>query len=102
MMMTNFLTEIGFTVVGPFGRVSEAIAAMDGERLQAAVLDINLRGEMIYALADELTGRGVPIVFVTGYGADAVDGRFANFPVLQKPVDSAALRRVLDPLQTGD
>jgi len=95
MMMTDFLREIGFHVVGPFGRVSEAIDAIDREELQAAILDINLRGELIYDLADELTGRGVPIVFVTGYGADAVDRRFAEFPVLQKPVDSAALRRVL-------
>jgi PAS domain S-box-containing protein len=95
MMMTDFLRDIGFHVVGPFGRVSEAINAIDQEQLQAAILDINLRGELIYDLADELTGRGVPIVFVTGYGADAVDRRFAEFPVLQKPVDSAALRRVL-------
>jgi PAS domain S-box-containing protein len=95
MMMTDFLREIGFHVVGPFGRVSEAIDALGREQLEAAILDINLRGELIYDLADELTGRGVPIVFVTGYGADAVDRRFADFPVLQKPVDSAALRRVL-------
>jgi PAS domain S-box-containing protein len=95
MMMTDFLRDIGFHVVGPFGRVSEAIDAIEREQLQAAILDINLRGELIYDLADELTGRGVPIVFVTGYGADAVDRRFADFPVLQKPVDSAALRRVL-------
>jgi PAS domain S-box-containing protein len=95
MMMTDFLRDIGFHVVGPFGRVSEAIDAIDQEQIQAAILDINLRGELIYDLADELTGRGVPIVFVTGYGADAVDRRFADFPVLQKPVDSAALRRVL-------
>ena len=95
MMMTDFLRDIGFHVIGPFGRVSEAIDAISGEQLQAAILDINLRGELIYELADELTGRGIPIVFVTGYGADAVDRRFADFPVLQKPVDSAALRRVL-------
>ena len=95
MMMTDFLRDIGFHVVGPFGRVAEAIDAIEQEQLQAAILDINLRGELIYDLADELTGRGVPIVFVTGYGADAVDRRFADFPVLQKPVDSAALRRVL-------
>jgi PAS domain S-box-containing protein len=95
MMMTDFLRDIGFHVVGPFGRVAEAIDAINCEQLEAAILDINLRGELIYDLADELTGRGVPIVFVTGYGADAVDRRFADFPVLQKPVDSAALRRVL-------
>jgi hypothetical protein len=34
-------------------------------------------------------------VFVTGYGADAIDTRFANIPVLQKPVDRAALQRIL-------
>ena len=95
MMMTDFLRDIGFHVVGPFGSVAEAIDAIEREQLQAAILDINLRGELIYDLADELNGRGVPIVFVTGYGADAVDRRFADFPVLQKPVDSAALRRVL-------
>jgi PAS domain S-box-containing protein len=95
MMMTDFLRDIGFHVIGPFGRVSDAIDAIAQEQPQAAILDINLRGELIYDLADELTGRGIPIVFVTGYGADAVDRRFADFPVLQKPVDSAALRRVL-------
>ena len=95
MMMKDVLTEIGFHVVGPFGKVSDAIEVIDRERLGAAVLDVNLRGEMIYGLADELTGRGVPLVFVTGYGPEAIDARFANVPVLQKPVDSAALRRVL-------
>jgi DNA-binding NtrC family response regulator len=97
MMMKEVLTEIGFHVVGPFGKVSDAIEVIDREPLGAAVLDVNLRGEMIYGLADELTGRGVPLVFVTGYGPEAIDARFTNVPVLQKPVDSAALRRVLTP-----
>ena len=69
---------------------------IDRERLRAAVLDVNLRGETIYNLADALTGRGVPLVFVTGYAPEVIDTRFANVPVLQKPVDSAALRRVLN------
>ena len=96
MMMTDFLTKLGFEVVGPFGTVSDAIGAIDRERLQAAVLDVNLRGEMIYGLADELTERGIPLVFVTGYGAETIDARFSNVPVLQKPVDNVALRRVLN------
>ena len=95
MMMKDLLTELGFEVVGPFGRVCEAIRVIDREQLQAAVLDVNLRGEMIYGLADELTGRGVPLVFVTGYGAETIEARFANVPVLQKPVDNVALQRVL-------
>jgi CheY-like chemotaxis protein len=95
MMMKEVLTEIGFHVVGPFGKVSDAIEVIDREPLGAAVLDVNLGGEMIYGLANELTGRGVPLVFVTGYGPEAIVARFADVPVLQKPVDSAALRRVL-------
>ena len=96
MMMKDVLTEIGFHVVGPFGKVSDAIEVIDRERLRAAVLDVNLQGETVYILADELAGRGVPLVFVTGYGPEAIETRFANVPVLQKPVDSTALRRVLN------
>ena len=95
MMMREVLTEIGFHVVGPFGKVSEANEVVGHERLGAAVLDVNLKGEMIYGLAEKLIGQGVPLVFVTGYVPDAIDARFANVPVVQKPVDSAALRRVL-------
>ena len=95
MMMKDVLTAIGFHVVGPFGKVSDAIEVIDRERLRAAVLDVNLRGETIYSLADALTGWNVPLVFVTGYGPEAIDTRFANVPVLQKPVDSAALRPCL-------
>jgi hypothetical protein len=39
--------------------------------------------------------RGVPFVFITGYQRDSLDRRYANVPVLQKPIDSAALERVL-------
>ena len=95
IMMKDLLTGLGFEVVGPFGMVSEAIRVVEREQLQAAVLDVNLRGEMIYGLADKLTDRGIPLVFVTGYGAETIDPRFANVPVLQKPVDNIALQRVL-------
>jgi hypothetical protein len=52
---------------------------------------------MIYSLADEIACRGVPFVFVTGYGSEAIDARFASVPVLQKPVDRSALQRILLP-----
>jgi PAS domain S-box-containing protein len=95
MMMAELLQDIGFDVVGPFGSVAEGISGMERQPLDAAVLDVNLRGEMVYELADKLMGYGVPIIFVTGYGADSVDRRFSAYPILQKPVDSAALQRVL-------
>lgn len=95
MMMKDTLTELGFHVIGPLGRIDEAIAVLERQPFQAAVLDVNLRGEMIYSLADEIANRGIPFIFVTGYGSEAIEKRFADIPVLQKPVDQAVLRRVL-------
>jgi two-component sensor histidine kinase len=95
MMMRDLIAEIGFHVVGPFGTITDALEHLDRHPLVGAVLDVNLAGEKIYPLAEQLSGRGIPFVFVTGYAADAIDGRFASVPVLQKPVDGAALRRAL-------
>jgi len=94
MVMRDMLTEFGLTVVGPFSRMSEAIAAATREDVDAAVLDINLDGEMVYSLADLLSARGIPFVFVTGYGSESIDGRFAHVPVLQKPIERQVLEGV--------
>jgi PAS domain S-box-containing protein len=92
MMMSDMLTELGFDVIGPFGRVADAMAAVGREDFQAAVLDVNLDGEMVYPVADAILARGVPFVFVTGYGAEGIDRRFAQVPVLQKPIERQMLQ----------
>jgi PAS domain S-box-containing protein len=95
MILGDSLIELGFCVVGPFSRVRDALAAAKTEELDAAILDINLDGEMIYPVADLLTGRGVPFMFITGYGAESIDSRFAAVPVLQKPIEQQMLARML-------
>jgi two-component sensor histidine kinase/DNA-binding response OmpR family regulator len=94
MMMSDMLTELGFHVIGPFGRVADAMAAVGREDFQAAVLDVNLDGEMVYPVADAVVALGVPFVFVTGYGAEGIDRRFAQVPVLQKPIERRMLQSV--------
>jgi two-component sensor histidine kinase/DNA-binding response OmpR family regulator len=94
MMMCDMLTELGFDVIGPFGRVADAMAAVGREDFQAAVLDVNLDGEMVYPVADAVLARGVPFVFVTGYSAEGIDRRFAQVPVLQKPIERQMLQNV--------
>jgi hypothetical protein len=42
-----------------------------------------------------LTARGVPFVFVTGYGAEGIDRRFAQVPVLQKPIEKQTINSLL-------
>jgi len=92
--MSDLMTELGLTVVGPFGRVGEAILALKGNSIDAAFLDINLAGELVYPLADALIADKVPFVFVTGYGAESIDRRYADVHVLQKPIKRDALQNI--------
>jgi DNA-binding LytR/AlgR family response regulator len=59
------------------------------------VLDINVGGEKIYPLAEILTERKIPFVFVTGYSTDSIDSRFSHVPVLQKPIAAEALQAII-------
>lgn len=92
MMMDETLREFDFEVVGPIGTVREALAAIERERVDVAMLDINLGGEMVYPIAKVLQSRGIPFVFMTGYGADAMTAPFPGVRVLQKPVERELLR----------
>ena len=101
MVVSESLSVLGCTVVGPFSRCAEALAAVDDDQVDAAILDVNLDGEMIYPLADILTARGVPFIFVTGYGAESIERRFAHVPVIQKPVERHMLQRIFVPSTEG-
>ncbi len=94
MTMTDTLTELGYSVQGPYGRLSDAFAVALEQSPDVAILDVNLNGETIYPFAEFLLKKKVPFLFVTGYGAESIDSRFAGIPVLQKPVDRQALERV--------
>ena len=63
-----------------------------------ALLDLNLRGDFSYPLADILTRRGVPFGFVTGYGRRHFPVRFAQVPTWQKPVNTDMLVRDIERL----
>jgi PAS domain S-box-containing protein len=93
MMIQECLAEFGYQVIGPIFTASEAAAKAKDSPLEAAVLDINLGDGAVYPIAEMLTARGVPFVFVTGYGADSVDARFRKIPILQKPIEREMLKR---------
>ena len=82
------LEAAGARVLGPVATVSDALDLISRtERLDGAILDINLRGAMSYEVADVLSQRGVPFVFATGYDRHIVPSQYANVPVCEKPVD---------------
>jgi CheY-like chemotaxis protein len=87
MAISSSLAKLGISVIGPFSRMAEALIALKEAQVDAAILDVNLGGELIYPLADALLAAQTPFVFVTGYGREGVDPRFANIPVLEKPIE---------------
>jgi PAS domain S-box-containing protein len=97
MMMRDILTDLGFSVVGPFSRLSEAMVAAVHEDIDAGIIDINLGGEFVYPVADVLAARKLPFVFVTGYGVESIDARFGYVPIVKKPVQRQALQNIFIP-----
>jgi DNA-binding response OmpR family regulator len=59
--------SFGWTMVGPASRIPKALALVKAESFDAALLDVNLDGEMSWEVATALKARGVPFVFSTGY-----------------------------------
>jgi len=96
ILMREMLEDMGFSVGEPCRTLRDAMATAKNEAFDGAVLDMNLNGEAVYPVADLLASRNVPFVFVTGYSADVVEERFAKIPVVQKPVTSEALAKVID------
>jgi DNA-binding response OmpR family regulator len=88
-LIEEILEIAGCIVTGPIPRLAQALDAADRETCDAAVLDVNLAGERIYPVADILSRRSIPFVFVTGYGA--LPGEYANRPRLCKPFKMADL-----------
>jgi PAS domain S-box-containing protein len=95
MLMRDMIAEMGYFVSGPYCTVAEAMAASEAHSFDAAVLDVNLAGDYVYPLVDRLTAKGVPCIFVTGYDDEVIDERFAQLPILQKPVNRKGLEPVL-------
>ena len=55
-------------------------------RIEGAVLDVNLHGEMAFPVADLLIERGVPFVFTTGYDESIIPDRFSKILRCEKPI----------------
>lgn len=97
--LATALRSAGHHVVGPEPTVDRALKRLSSEAaLDAAILDINLRGKLVWPVADELAGRGIPFMFVTGYDDEAVPARFEHVARSRKPVDAD---RIVEALIAG-
>jgi DNA-binding response OmpR family regulator len=85
----------GVDVVGPVATLDGAARLVEQERIDGAIVDINLRGEMAYPIADRLSAAGIPFVIASGYGRTNLPERFAGVPHVEKPFDVEAVLALL-------
>src|SRR4029078_2691283 len=80
-VLEDMLADLGCAVIGPAARVKQALAMIDAEAVDAALLDVNLNGQKSYPVADALAARGVPFIFATGYEKDRLNNGYEDVPV---------------------
>src|SRR5580704_2712481 len=96
MLVEDMLAELGCSVVGPAHALDVALnLARTESGLDAALLDVNLGGQPVFAVADALRAKGVPAIFSTGYGDAGLRDVDRGSPVLQKPFRAGDLARAL-------
>jgi two-component sensor histidine kinase len=96
MELFAMLENAGAQVLGPAATLDRAMALAGGEKLDCAVLDVNLNGEMAFPVAQRLRARNVPFIFVTGYGDPSMwPADFRDAERLSKPVQSGELLSIV-------
>jgi CheY-like chemotaxis protein len=88
MLFEDILADLACEVVGPAMNVRQAMELAKAAAIDAAVLDVNLSGESSFPVAEVLKGRGVPLVFSSGYGSNGLPAGWQDAPVLPKPFTS--------------
>ncbi len=91
--ITLTLEDAGAKIVGPFYRLSAALACEDTTAVDAAVLDVDLDGAEVFPLAERLDEAGVPFVFHTARTFDARE--FPRAAICPKPCTSDRLVNAL-------
>ena len=96
MMLEDFLEVLEKTAVGTVDSVAGALARVEDGGIDAAILDVNLRGgEKSTPVAEALAARDIPFVFATGGSDESVDAQFRDRPVLQKPFTMDCVAKAL-------
>jgi DNA-binding NtrC family response regulator len=95
--LETVLQDFGCEVVGPVSRVNDVLREAERGGLDGALLDVNLRGEQVFAALPRLIELKLKIVITSGYDdATLYPEAFRALPRLAKPFDERALRRICE------
>lgn len=99
----SVLEAAGYDVIGPVGNVTDALATIerfkdDVSKPVGAVLDANLNGKPIDPIADALSEKDVPFIFLSGYGRTHLPEKFSDVQLVGKPFDTQDLIKAVTQL----
>lgn len=90
--LKQLLESQSYTVLGPAPTISAALQLIDAEPIDVAILDVDLRGQIVAPVADQLASRAIPFLFLTGYsGLMLLPEAYRSQPCLSKPYESQQL-----------
>lgn len=98
LMLEDFLDSLGYSVAGNADSLITACRQARMGGFDAAILDVNLGGDMVWPAADILMERGVPFLFVSGGSSEDMPDRFADCPRLEKPFTMVNVEQALEHL----
>lgn len=94
-MLVDEVRRLGYQVIGPFGLMAAALDAARSLPLDAALLDVQIRNDVIYPLADVLHDRAIPYAFVTSSDLSQAPDRHRAAPAARKPVSKQTVAALL-------
>nr|WP_289852098.1 response regulator [Rhizobium sp. SSA_523] len=89
------LKRAGVVIIGPVATASDALEKLATERVDAAILDLHLRDETVFLVADRLVQRKIPFLFATSVSASALPKNYTGFALCEKPKELNVIAREL-------
>lgn len=97
MDVEDTLREMGAQDIRLISNAEEAVAALTTFNPHIAILDFNLGSVTSETVAEHLSERGIPFIFMTGYSdQSSIPERFRHIEVIRKPIDISSLSMKLN------
>lgn len=85
--VSNAIKTAGGECIGPYSSISDSLIEGINHHIDAAVLDVNIRDDLIYPVADLILQKGIRLIFVTGIDLQNIPAGYRSNTVLLKPVN---------------
>jgi DNA-binding response OmpR family regulator len=102
MMLVEMVEHLGHKVIGEAGRIDEGRSLAETQEYDLAILDINLQGFNVQPIAEAVRSRGLPLLFLSGYGSNGAPVGFKGAPILEKPCTPDKLKRMIDAVLSNE